>query len=353
MSHTNFVVSGLSAYIEQNKDLLIKNLLFGKGTRERISIQPGVKKKEHLHIFDVDPVFGSGADCGFSAAGTATLSERLIEVAQLAVNMEICEKNLVGKYAEYLTYANAVEKPLPFEEYLVSGIIDGINRKIETLIWLGDKTNQSSDAVKKWADGFIALASASVTATTGVVGVSINSGKTAYEGILAVYAQMTENCLERGGEIFVSPAIFRAYMQDLVALNLYHYNPGEAELKEFYIPGTGVKVVRTAGLAGDLHILGTYAKNLYYGTDGENDEEVIDMWYSKDDRIWKVDVEFNAGAQIAFLDQCVLGTFAAAPAATTGVNAGIAAVASSSATIATATSGLNADSKVFKTKEQE
>lgn len=325
MSHTNFVVSGLTAYIEQSRDLLIKNILFGKGSRTRMTIQPGIKYKEHLHIFDVDPVFGDASDCGFTAAGTATLSERLIEVAPLNVNMELCDKNLIGTYAEYQVVTNAQDNPLPFEEYLMNGIIDGINRKIETMIWQGDKTNASSDPVKKWINGFIALAAASVTASTGVISVTM-TGLNAYEGVMAVYNALPENVLERGAEIFVSPAIFRAFVQSLVNLNFYHYNPA-TPADEVIIPGTDAKVVKVAGLAGSYSILGTYGKNLVYGTDGENDEEVIDAWFSQDDRTWKIAVEWKSGVQIAFLDQVALGTWSAAPAAMTGLNAGVAAIA--------------------------
>ena len=327
MSYTNFTVSGLTAYIAQSKDLLIKKLALGRGTRERISIQTGVKFKEHLHILDVAPALASGLDCGFTGAGTATLTERLIECPALKVNMEICPENLIGKYAEYLVRLNANENSLPFEEYLMDGIIDGINRQIETMIWLGDKTNQSSDPVKKWIDGFITIAAASVSASTGVVGESIASGKTAYEGLLQVYASMTENTLERGGVIFVSPAIYRAFMQDMVALNFYHYNPGNEEAKEFPLPGTDVKVIRTEGLAGSLKVLGTYAANLYYGCDMENDNEDIKVWFSDDDQVYKLLAKWNSGVQIAFLDQCVLGTFAATPASTLGIAGGVAALA--------------------------
>ena len=327
MSYTNFTVSGLTAYIAQSKDLLIKKLALGRGTRERISIQTGVKFKEHLHILDVAPALASGLDCGFTGAGTATLTERLIECPALKVNMEICPENLIGKYAEYLVRLNANENSLPFEEYLMDGIIDGINRQIETMIWLGDKTNQSSDPVKKWIDGFITIAAASVSASTGVVGESISSGKTAYEGLLQVYAKMTENCLERGGVIFVAPAIYRAFMQDMVALNFYHYNPGNEEAKEFPLPGTDVKIIRTEGLAGSLKVLGTYAANLYYGCDMENDNEDIKVWFSDDDQVYKLLAKWNSGVQIAFLDQCVLGTFAATPASTLGIAGGVAALA--------------------------
>lgn len=324
MSHTNFVVSGLTAYIEQSRDLLLKYILFGKGSRERMSIQTGVKYKEHLHIFDVDPVFGDGSDCGFSAAGTATLTERLIQVAPINVDMEICPKNLLGKYAEYEVRMASTDNPLPFEEYLMEGIIAGINRKIEKAIWLGDKT-QTSDAVLKWIDGIVTLAAASVTASTGVISVTM-TGLNAYTGVMAVYNALPEVVLEIGAEIFVSPAIFRAFVQSLVNLNLYHYNPGTPD-DEVFIPGTNAKVIKTYGLAGSYAVIGTYGRNLVFGTDGENDSEVIDAWWSKDDRTWKLAVEFNMGVQIAFLDRVAYGAFGSAPAAAAGVAAGVAAIA--------------------------
>lgn len=313
MPYTNFDTSGLTAYVEQNRDLLIKNIIFGKGTRSRISIQTGIKCSEHLHDFDVEPVFGDGSDCGFDPDGTAAITERLITVVPLKVQMEICPKNLLCTYAEYLVRMNATAESLPYEQYLLDGVIDKINRKIETLIWVGDSS--ASDPI----DGFITLAAASVTGSTGVVGESIASGATAYEGILQVYNSLTENTLERGAEIYVSPAIFRAFMSDMVALNLYHYNPGNENFNEFLLPGTDVKVVKTAGLSGNLNILGTYPRNLYYGTDGENDAEVIDLWYSRDNRTWRLEALWNSGVQIAYLDEVVLGTFAATPAATAGL----------------------------------
>lgn len=341
---TNFVVSGLTAYIEQSKDLIIKNVVLGKGTRERISIQTGVKYKEHLHIFEVDPTFADGSSCSFSAAGTATLTERLIEAPSLKVDMEICPRTLLGKYAEYLVRNNATENSLPYEQYLVDQLVDGINRKIEKMMWLGDKS-QTTDAVLKWIDGFLEIAGDSVTASTGVVAASISSGKTAYEGILQVYNSLTENTLERGAEIYVSPAIFRSFMQDMVALNYYHYNPGNEEFKEFLLPGTDVKVVRTQGLAGSLKILGTFPANLYYGCDMEGDNEDVDMWYSQDNRTYRLEVLWNSGVQIAFLGECVLGTFAATPAATTGMNASLASIAASDASVAEVLEDAHNDTK--------
>lgn len=316
MPTTNPVVSGLTNYVQQNKEVLIKNFaLASNGTRSRIGIQTGIKNKEHLHYFAVAPTLQDGSACGFSAAGDATISERTIEVAAIKVNLDWCNMLLRGKYAEYLVRINANENAenMAFEEYMVEALTNELNKKIEKLIWQGDKTSASTDL--KWIDGLLEQfsdESASLAAS-----VSIASGKSAYEGILAVYMAMPEETLARGGMIFVSPAIFRAFVQDLVAANYYHFNPSDASFEEIVFPGSDVKVVKTPGLAGSLKIVGTFAENLVYGTDMEGDFEDLRIWFSDDDDVWKVKVLWATGIAYHFPDQVVVGTFAAAPSALT------------------------------------
>ena len=130
----------------------------------------------------------------------------------------------------------------------------------------------------------------------------------AYYDILKVYNAFTENTLEQGGEIYVSPAKFRAFLQEMVAKNYYHYNPGNDEPGEFLLPGSNVKVVRTPGLAGKTNIVGTFPKNMYYGCDLENAAEDIKVWYSDDDDVIKVTAKWNMGVQFAFPAEVVLGS---------------------------------------------
>ena len=109
-------VSALPAYVQDNHDLLVKNFaLVGGGTRSRISIQTGIKQKAYINLLNLTPTLQSGAGCNFTAAGDAVLSNRSLETAQIKVNMEFCEKTLLGKYAEYLVKVNAVDNPFPFE----------------------------------------------------------------------------------------------------------------------------------------------------------------------------------------------------------------------------------------------
>ena len=294
----NFIVTSLPAYVQDNRDILIKNFaLAGGETRRRISVQTGIKKDEYINFLNLTPTFQSGVGCGFNAAGDAALTQRVIETARFKVNMEFCPDTLVGKYAEYLVSINASENAsLPFEAFIMEGLTNEIVKKIETTIWQGVK---GTDLI----DGFLTIAGAE----SDVVDVVL-AGTSAYEDILKVYNAMTENTLEQGGEIYVSPAKFRAFLQEMVAKNYYHYNPGNDEPGESLLPGSNVKVVRTPGLAGKTQIVGTFPKNMYYGCDLENAAEDIKVWYSDDDDVIKVSANWNMGVQFAFPAEVVLGS---------------------------------------------
>ena len=307
MAVTNFLVSSLPAYVQTNEDLIVKSFaLVGTDTRRRIGLQTGIKKDAYLNYLDLTPSFQDGSGCGFNPLDSITLSQREINTAAIKVDGQICPETLLGKYAEYLVRLSATENDLPFEQYIIDTLIGQINKGIETLIWLGD--TGSSDPI----DGFITQMSADGNVLTE----NITSGLSAYEGIKQVYLAIPEEALEKGAMIFVSPAIFRAFVSDLVTLNYYHYAGPQGEApSEFVFPGSDVRVVKTPGLAGDLNIVGTFPENLVYGCDGENDNESVDLWWSQDDRVFKYQVKWNSGVAYHFPDQIVLGTFAAAPTA--------------------------------------
>lgn len=342
MATENFIVTSLPEFVQTNRDMLLKNFaLVGTATRRRgITIQTGVKTKAKINYFEVDPVLQDGSDCVFNASGDISLTQREVETALVKVNMDICPKTLLGTYAEYLVRIGAKSEDLPFEQFIIDGILASLNRKTEKLIWQGDKTVHSSDNDLKWIDGWLAIAGDE----EDVIDVSITSGTSAYNGIQQVYMALPEEALERGAEIYVSPSIFRTFMQEMVMLNYYHYSgPQNAAPQEFYFPGTDTRVVSTPGLAGDLHILGTFPRNLVYATDMMGNEEEIDIWYSKDDRVFRLAVEWNLGVQFAFPEFVVLGTFAAAP---------VLPASSSLASIAQNVAALNDEDKVFKTQAQ-
>ena len=86
--------------------------------------------------------------------------------------------------------------------------------------------------------------------------------------------------------------------------NLFHYD-GAYSNGEIFVPGTNVKVVAVSGLNGSGKIFAARPEDIYFGTDMEGDEEKFDFWYSADDQVFKLAIEFTAGVQFAYPEEIV------------------------------------------------
>ena len=310
MASTNFVVTSLPAYVQDNKDLIIKNFaLVGTASRQRFGIQTGIKTSAYLNYLELNPTLQDGKGCGFTASGSATLTQRTINTAVIKVNMDICPDSLLGKYAEYLVRIGANSNELPFEQYIIDGVTTEINKKIEKLIWQGD-TSKSSDTDLKWLNGILKQ----LASDSDKVAVSIAANTAIYDAIKAVYLAIPEETLERGAEIYVSPANYRDFLMAMVEKKYFNYSgPQDSAPEEFVFPGTDVKVVKTPGLAGvNDRIVASFPENFVYGCDAEGDLEDVKIWFSDDDDLFKLKVKWNSGIAYRFPNQVTLGTIAGA-----------------------------------------
>ena len=308
MASTNFVVTSLPAYVQDNKDLIIKNFaLVGTASRQRFGIQTGIKTSAYLNYLELNPTLQDGKGCGFTASGSATLTQRTITTAVIKVNMDICPDSLLGKYAEYLVRIGANSNELPFEQYIVDGVTTEINKKIEKLIWQGD-TTQASNTDLKWLNGILKQ----LASDSDKVAVSIAANTAIYDAIKAVYLAIPEETLERGAEIYVSPANYRDFLMAMVEKKYFNYSgPQDSAPEEFVFPGTDVKVVKTPGLAGvNDRIVASFPENFVYSCDAEGDLEDVKIWFSDDDDLFKLKVKWNSGIAYRFPNQVTLGTIA-------------------------------------------
>lgn len=308
MASTNFVVTSLPAYVQDNKDLIIKNFaLVGTASRQRFGIQTGIKTSAYLNYLELNPTLQDGKGCGFTAAGSATLTQRTITTAVIKVNMDVCPDSLLGKYAEYLVRIGANSNELPFEQYIIDGVTTEINKKIEKLIWQGD-TTQSTNTDLKWINGILKQ----LASDSDKVAVSIAANTAIYDAIKAVYLAIPEETLERGAEIYVSPANYRDFLMAMVEKKYFNYSgPQDSAPEEFVFPGTDVKVVKTPGLAGvNDRIVASFPDNFVYGCDAEGDLEDVKIWFSDDDDLFKLKVKWNSGIAYRFPNQVTLGTIA-------------------------------------------
>lgn len=291
-------VSELSNFVKENEKLLINDVVIGASVINDMTVQTGVKTSERIHQLATDPSFQDGRSCGFNAEGDAKITERTIETGIIKVNMQFCDRDLLGKYAEYAVRIEADgAEEFYFEKEIVGDIVKRTQVKLEKMIFQGDKDNGTDRF-----DGLLKIAGASDTVKVNI------AGKGAYDKIKAVYMALPEETIAKGATIYVSPAVYREFLQELVTKNLFHYSgPQNAAPVEYVLPGTDVKVKKTVGLTGKSEILGMHTKDTYYGCDLENAKEVVKAWYSDDDDMFKVKMLWNSGVQFAFPSEVVLG----------------------------------------------
>lgn len=288
----NPVVKTLPDYVEENVLPLIAKSVLGAKSASLFNLQTGVKGPTKLNLINTDVVFQDASTCGFTPEGSTTLSQRQLTPAYLKVNVEWCDKEILGTWAQYQVKVAAGQKELPFEEEFVNGVIDNVKAGIENMIYQGDSANGDE------FDGLIKILNAD-----GAVKVTKKS--TVYESVKATYAALPEEAIKEDTVILLGAGDFRTYIQELVAANLYHYEAND-KTGEYVIPGTDVKVIAVNGLNGTDTIIAGRLSNMFYGTDMSGDEEKFELWYSKDDRTFKLVIEFMAGVQVAYPAEVVI-----------------------------------------------
>ena len=305
MAANSYNVSALPDYVDQMRPELIAKSVIGAKSAGLFNLQTGIKGPTALNLISSDIVFGDGSTCGFDDEGATSLSQAVLTPRALKINMSICDKTLLNKWANYLVkvQANKLDSDLPFEEYFINDVIKNVKAGIETMIYQGDSTNASAVEF----DGLLTILTA---AGSQAITSSSAQGTSAYNFIKAVVAKMPASILDKDDlVVLVSMPVYMEYIQDLVTANLYHYNPGNGE-NEYMLPGTNIRVIGVNGLNNtatyDYAIAGSLS-NMFYGTNLEDGDEIFDLWYSKDNREFRLAIEFVAGVQVAFEDEIVLG----------------------------------------------
>lgn len=298
----NPIVSSLPQYVEEKRLPLIAEAVLGAKSAKLFNLQTDIKHAAALNLLTTDVAFGDGSTCGWDDAGSQSLTQRILTVGNIKVNMSFCDRDMLAKWMGYEVKVAAGSETLPFEEEFTNEVIKSIQEAVETAIYQGDTA--SNNVNLKAFDGLIKI----LTGEDGTIDVAASTESTALAKVRKVYNAIPEKAFTRGNvAILVGMDTFRALVGDLVDKNLYHYNPGAPE-GEVYLPGTNVRIIGVNGLNGAKKAIAASLDNLFFGTDMVNDLETFKLWYSDDNQEFRLAVKFNAGVQVAFPDEVVLGT---------------------------------------------
>lgn len=302
----SFDVSGLTAYVEQQRLPLLTSSVFGARTISMITAQPGIKKSDALNIIDTDVVLQDGTSCGFAASGVTTLSQRILTVAPIKVNERFCPKTLVPYWAQTQLKQGALpeKEQIPFEKIYSDKKVQLIQAALEQQVWIGD-TNSGVNNYNKF-DGFLKIIDATALAVAATSQAAINSSTV--RGIFEnIYSLIPTAVLDKDDlTTFCGVDTFRTLITKLTTDNLFHYTTDTAARSmEINYPGNNLRIVAVNGLNSTNRIVTARTSNMFYGTDMMNDEEKFELFYAKEADEVRFVVEWKSGVQVAFPQEIV------------------------------------------------
>jgi hypothetical protein len=301
----DYDVSGLAAYVdEQREDLITRSVTEAK-TLRYITIQEGIKGSEEIKLLDDTLTYQAG-DCEMTPAGDTVFTDRAIAVETLGFMKSFCNKDLAGFWTQLglRPGAMAEDKNLPFEQQIIDYLLKLHSRELDSLIWKGNKATGTGNL--QWMNGYRQFL------TTGNGCVNLNTSSTAsisasnaYDVFYESFENTPANIAESADFVcFTGRENFNFLIKDLVDQNFFHYSPAAiATMDEVIVPGTNMRVVKVNGLNGLDNIYTGRASEFVFGTDLRSDFDNFELWYSQDDDVLYLRSKFRAGVQVPFLNQ--------------------------------------------------
>lgn len=291
---TTLNISGLTEYVDQKRDELLVNAIAGDRVLDYVELMPDVKYKSALHYLDSEIVLQK-ASCGWSPAGSDTLSERFVEVVPVEVEKEWCYLDFLKYYTAYQMKIEAGRESMPFEEAFANSNMAKVQEALNEMLFQGN----SALTVTGWINDIKEVSGDTVEFATGA---------TVVEKVDAMVAACTAKMLKKGVNIFMSFTDFRNYVQESNGTCCANRPVLDAASNSItYAGDSRIKLIPVYGLEGTGAIIASTPDALVYATDVEGSETVYRLWFDEKEQKFMFRVIFNAGTAVKWIDEAILG----------------------------------------------
>lgn len=297
----------LTNYVNQNKDIILKNVLLGAPSISLFSKMLGVKGDANLNLLETAVAFGDGRTCGFSDNATATLSTRKMETAEIKVDAAFCQRALAKYWLENELNVEIGAEKLPAEDKFIDSLVTAVSEKLENMIYYGNKSNTGETEF----DGLITICDAETANTASTINkVTATSAQTMYARTQAVIKAIPSKFYGES-TVLMSVTSLRQVIADFEAANPYKSLEfvGEDKLS-FRFPNTniivrGVEGMETTNANHKDDIISIVPRLTFYGCDKEGANENFEFYFNQHDSQFEFKTLFNSGMQVAYIDSVV------------------------------------------------
>lgn len=273
-----------------------------------ITVKPNVKYKEVLKtVSDADLI--TDGSCDFDTTAALTLDERVLEVKNLQVNLELCKTPFEQDWAALeMGFSAFNELPKSFTDFLLAHVTAKVAEATEQSIWQGATgTAGQFDGLRT-----IGLADAN---TNKITGVAIDSTNVIDE-MGKVVDSIVANTSLYGKEdlfIYVSQDVAAAYVRALGGFSSTVPNSGVENKGTLWYGGgnlsfDGVKVFVANGLPAS-NMFASAKSNLFMGASLLSDQQevrVLDMSELDGSKNVRVIMRYDAGVQYGISSDVVI-----------------------------------------------
>lgn len=275
-----------------------------------VTVMPNVKFKSVIQRLETTN-FLQDATCDFNPAGQVNLTERVLEVKDLQVNMTLCKKEFHSTWQSIeMGYSSFDTLPKSFADYLIAYAAEKVAAANEVSIW------QGSSAVSGQFDGLFTTAQAdpALPVAQNIAGGAINAGNV-IPALQSVYDAIPASLYGKPDlKIYVAQDVLKAYVAALGGFSvLATSNSGvDAKGTMWYNNGmvtfNGLPLFMANGLPSSS-MMATTTSNLYFGCSLLSDTQevrVIDTSATLGDDNVRVIMRYAAGAQYGVIEDIVV-----------------------------------------------
>ena len=264
---------------------------------------------------NIQNMAGSGlvtaASCDFTTAGTLALTEKVLEPANLQVNLQLCKSTLLDSWEALQMRAGAgAPPPASFDDYVISYMGEIIASGVESNIWAGTQ-NAAGEFIGFTGAGAAGWLRAGNDATvvqgvlTGGAGVAPTAGTIIADMEVAIDAMPTAIMGKEDVYVYINQKNYQLYIQAVSTMgyiNAYNMN-GDYEPRI-----NGYKIAVCNGLQ-NAAIVVAEKSNMFFGTDLLSDQtriQLLDMANLDGSDNLRLVARYSAGTQTGVGSDIVL-----------------------------------------------
>jgi hypothetical protein len=283
-------------------------MVYAGSTVEYVTIQEGVKYQEPINLFEVSLYMQNGT-CVSTASGSATFTQRTIEVCPRTSFDALCLKDLDKKYLGISALApGSYNETFALATQYSELLVNQFQKANDQFLWLQVSGSSSTYGGTCATNGLKVIISGSTSGV--VVPASVTGSAPTSATILTQMDTMIANSPSDVADredltFFMSVTNFRNYVAGLRAANNFWFDPMSITnrggiLEMMYPFQSNIKVVGTVGLQGTNRIVLGPAKQIVVGTDLLSDFTEFQLWYDINTDTLRHRISTKLGVNIAY-----------------------------------------------------